>query len=143
MTISVFIDSSAWLSYVIVPDSNHGRASDIFHSFTFQTKLFTSTFILDETVSKLRKVLDQKRSYKFYLDLKQLVVKKRLVIYDVVYKDVEKAILLLNQYPTPNTFSLTDATNIALCQKYRVTTLFSFDSDFKKLHLPKLRVIPE
>lgn len=142
MTKAFFIDSSAWISHVVAPDSNHSKAVEIFESFTFKTRLFTSLFIVDETISKIRKILDQNSASLLYLHLKKLVEKKRLTIFEVGKIELEKAMIILNKYPTPNTFSLTDATNIVLCQKHQIKGLFSFDSDFKKLKLPHFLVLP-
>jgi len=50
----------------------------------------------------------------------------------VLKNDTWQAMNLLRLYPTPNTLSLTDATNIILTKKHRIAFLFSFDKDFKR-----------
>ena len=109
---SVFIDSSAWISFLIPTDSNNSRSYHIFRKFSANTKLFTSLFILDEVVTKLRRTLNQKEADKFYKRLKDLEKRKYIVILPVEISIVDKAFDLLNKHPTPNTFTLTDATNI-------------------------------
>lgn len=138
---SVFIDSSAWISYVILTDVNYPKASAVFQSFTAKTKLYTSLFIIDETVTKLRKTLGQNEAYKFYRQLNKIEEAKLLTILPLDRKEVIRAVNILQKYPTPNTFSLTDATNIVLIQQYGILSLFSFDKDFHKLKIPDLIIL--
>lgn len=142
MTNTVFIDSSAWISYVIPSDSNFHRAESIFKSFTKPIRLFTSLFIIDETLTRVRKLLDQTEASKLYRQFNYLKKERSLRILIIDEIIVDKAFNLLEKNPTPNTFSLTDATNVALAQKHHISNLFSFDSDFKKLKIPGLKIIP-
>lgn len=138
---TIFIDSSAWISYSIINDSNHHKAESIFLSIK-PRPLFISFFIISEVVTKLRKIVGQKEAYLVFKQFRKLEKKKRLIILPVDRNAIEKAILLMKKYPTPNTFSLTDATNIVLMQQYKIQTLFSFDKDFKKLKIPSLHILP-
>ena len=139
---SVFIDSSAWISYVIPTDTNYHKAVSIFQSFLPTTKIYTSLFILDEVMTKIRRVLSQKEADTFYRYLSRLENKKVISILPVTKKTVNSAIKLLNDYPTPNTFSLTNATNVILIEKKKIAALFTFDSDFRKLKRSNLIIIP-
>lgn len=139
---SVFIDSSAWISYVIPTDSNYHKAVSVFQSFSSTTKLYTSIFILDEVITKIRRVLSQKEAYTFFRYLLKLERRKIVTILPVTKQTVQSAIKLLNNYPTPNTLSLTDATNVILCEKKKIAVLFTFDSDFRKLKRSGLTIIP-
>ncbi len=138
----LFIDSSAWISLNVASDTNYQRAVSIFSSFDFQTKAYISIFIIDETITKIRKILSQEKASALYREFNKLEKKKSLIILPVNRNIIEKALILLDKYPTPNTFSLTDATNIILCQKHKIPTLFSFDKDFKKLKIPHLTLLP-
>lgn len=142
MTNSTFIDSSAWISYVIPTDSNYQKAVLTFHSFGRKTKLYTSLFIIDETITKIRRALNQKEASRLYEQFKLLEKTKILTILPIDEEVVDKAVLLLEKYPTPNTFSLTDATSLVLIKKLKLHSLFSFDSDFKKIKSPGLRILP-
>lgn len=139
---SVFIDSSAWISYVIPTDSNYHKAVSVFQSFLPTTKIYTSVFILDEVITKIRRVLSQKEADKFYRYLSQLERRRIVVVLPVAKRTVRSAIKLLNDYPTPNTFSLTDATNVVLTKKKKIAALVTFDSDFHKLKRSGLIIIP-
>lgn len=138
---AVFIDSSAWISYNIINDSNHDQAATIFLSV--RTKpLFISFFIISEVITKVRKIVGQKEANTLYQQFKKLEKRERLTILSINRDIIEEAVELLQKHPTPNTFSLTDATNIILMQQYKIPTLFSFDRDFKKLKISHLSVIP-
>ncbi|MBI5452344.1 PIN domain-containing protein [Candidatus Gottesmanbacteria bacterium] len=138
----LFVDSSAWISSVITTDTNHQKAAAIFSSFDIKTRLYISFFIISETITKIRKLLGQSKAYDLYNQFSDLEKGKSLSILPVDRNAIEKAILIMNKYPTPNTFSLTDATNIILMQQYKIPTLFSFDKDFKKLKIPSLCILP-
>lgn len=86
--------------------------------------------------------MGQEKADALYNQFKKLEKKKFLVIFPVDRNIIEKGIALLKKYPTPNTFSLTDATNIILCEQFAIPTLFSFDRDFKKLKIPHLTILP-
>lgn len=139
---SVFVDSSAWISLVVATDTNFKKALSIFSSFDTTTKFYISTFIINETITKIRKILGQEKAYATYKKWKEKEKKKFLYILPVDRNIMESGIELMRNYPTPNTFSLTDATNIVLMKKYKIPTLFSFDRDFKKLKIRHFSVIP-
>ena len=137
----IFVDSVAWISYSVPTDSNHNKARIIFQTLAENVKLYTSLFVIDEIITIVRKKLGQDEADKLYRQINKLE-KTNLIILPVEKDDLEKSIELLHKYPTPNTFSLTDATNIVLCLKYKIKTLFSFDSDFKKIKVPDIKIIP-
>lgn len=138
---SLFIDSSAWISFLIPTDSNYLRSVAIFQSFTKETRIFTSLFVVDEIITKIRRTLDQNEADKFYQQLIIFEKRKTVRILAVGKAIVTQAINLLHQYPTPNTLTLTDATNIVLMQKHKISSLFTFDRDFKKFKSPNLILI--
>lgn len=139
---SIFVDSSAWISLGVESDINHQKAVLIFSSFDKRTKLYISTFILNETITKLRKILGQDEAFIIYKKWKEKEKNKFLYILPVDNIIIEYGIELMQNHPTPNTFSLTDATNIILTQQYKIPTLFSFDKDFRKLKIPNITIIP-
>lgn len=138
---AVFIDSSAWISFSIINDSNHYKAETIFSSIKAKP-LFISFFIISEVITKLRKIAGQKEANLIFKQFNKLEIKKRLTILSISRDLIEEAVDLLQKYPTPNTLSLTDATNIVLMQQYKIPMLFSFDKDFKKLKIPSLHILP-
>ncbi|MBI2612012.1 PIN domain-containing protein [Candidatus Gottesmanbacteria bacterium] len=139
---TVFVDSSAWISFNVASDTNYQRSVSIFSSFDLKTKAYISLFILNETITKIRKILGQEKASVLYSQFIKLEKEKSLIILPVDRRVIEKSFKLLEQHPSPNTFSLTDATNIIFCQEYKIPTLFTFDRDFKKLKIPQLNLIP-
>src|SRR3989338_3765540 len=138
---SLFIDSSAWISFLIPTDSNYLKSVAIFQSFTKETRIFTSLFVIDEIITKIRRTLDQNETNKFYRQLTILEKKKAVRILAIGKAIVTQAINLLQKYPTPNTLTLTDATNIVLMKKFKISALFTFDRDFNKFKSPNLILI--
>lgn len=127
---------------MVTTDTNHQKAAAVFSSFDIKTRLYISFLIISETITKIRKLLGQSKAYDLYNQFSNLEKGKSLIILPTDRNTIEKAILLMKEYPTPNTFSLTDATNIVLTQQYKIPALFSFDKDFKKLKIPNLTIIP-
>lgn len=138
----LFVDSSAWISSAVTTDINHQKAKSIFSLFDKRTILCISTFILNETITKLRKILGQAEAYIIYKKWEEKEKKKFLYILPVDRDIMEEAIDLMQKHPTPNTFSFTDATNIILMKQNKIPTLFTFDKDFKKLKISHLSIIP-
>lgn len=138
----LFVDSSAWISLVVTNDINHQKAVSIFSSFNTKIKLYISFFIINETITKIRKIFRQEKASELFNQYKKLEKDKFLTILPIDRNIIEKGVALLRKHPTPNTLSLTDATNIVLMEKYHIPTLFSFDRDFKKLKIPHLSLIP-
>lgn len=141
-TKTLFADSSSWISLLVKTDTNYQKAKSIFSSFDTKTTLYISTFIINETITKIRKLLGQEKAFSLYSQFNRWEKGKSLIILPVDRSVIDEALKLLQKYPTPNTFSLTDATNIILCQKHKISTLFSFDKDFKKLKIPNLALLP-
>lgn len=139
---SIFVDSSAWISFAIPSDSNFTKALVLFKSFSSKTKLMTSLFNIDEVITIVRKKLDQIEASKLHQQFIKLETDKKLKILPISREEIKRAMDQLIQYPTPNTFSLTDATNIVLAKKHKIPTLFTFDTDFRKLKIPGLKIIP-
>ncbi len=139
---SVFVDSSAWISLVVETDNNFQKAVSIFSSFDTETRLYISFFIVNETITKIRKILGQEKADVMYKEWKEKEKKKFLYILPVDRDIMESGIELMQKHPTPNTFSLTDATIIVLMKQYKIPTLFSFDKDFKKLIIPNMVILP-
>src|SRR3989337_1639690 len=80
---SVFVDSSAWISFVVATDTNFQKAVAIFSSFDTKAKLYISLFIINETVTKIRKILGQEKAYVMYKKWKEKEKKKYLYILPV------------------------------------------------------------
>src|SRR3989344_5747498 len=126
----LFVYSSAWISLVVINDINHQKAVSVFSSFNTKSKLYISFFIINETITKIRKIFSQEKASELFNQYKKLEKEKFLTILPVDRNIIEKGVALLSKHPTPNTFSLTDATNVVLMEKYHIPTLFSFDRDF-------------
>lgn len=138
----LFVDSSSWISLLVKTDTNYQKATSIFSSFDTKTTLYISSFIINETITKIRKLLGQEKAFSLFKQFIGLEKEGSLVLLAVDRNVIAEAMTLLQKYPTPNTFSLTDATNIILCQKHKISTLFSFDKDFKRLKIPHLTLLP-
>ena len=139
---SLFVDSSSWISLVVKTDSNFQKAASVFSSFDNKTTLYISTLIVIETITKIRKMLGQEKANSLFNQFKHWEKSRSLIIFDISREIINQSIVLLQQHPTPNTFSLTDATNIVLMKQYKIPVLFSFNKDFKKLKIPHISFLP-
>ena len=87
---TIFIDSSAWISYIVISDSNHEKAATIFLSINTKSNLFISVFIISETITKIRKILGQKKADALYKQFQILEKKKRLTILAINRSIIER-----------------------------------------------------
>ena len=97
---SVFVDSSAWISLVVETDNNFQKAVSIFSSFDTETRLYISFFIVNETITKIRKILGQEKADVMYKEWKEKEKKKFLYILPVDRDIMESGIELMQKHPT-------------------------------------------
>lgn len=137
----IFVDSSAWISLTVEKDSNHEHAVHLFQSLSVTARLYTSTFIVDESVTKIRKLLGQQDAEVFFFDLLRQERRKSVHILPVTKSVILQSVQILSRHPTPNTFSLTDASIIVLMKRYTMSRLLTFDGDFKRFRT-EFQIIP-
>lgn len=131
----LFFDTSAFIALQDRSDGAHEAARRVYESLTFADRLFTSNYVVDETITRLRYTIGLPAALAFA----DAVLDGRL--YRVLYVDeeVEAASLTFLKKYKDKRLSFTDATTISLVRENGLDAVFAFDEDFRKVGL---RLLP-
>ena len=126
----IFVDTGAWIALTDQSDQYHSDAKQIYARLKNQrTRLITTDYIIDETVTRLRYDSGHLNAVRF-LDLMdqaaQTTVVRRVPITPPI---LQTAIALFRQYDTA-VLSLTDCTSFVVCKHYQIEQAFAFDDHF-------------
>jgi predicted nucleic acid-binding protein len=126
----IFVDSSAWLALVDIRDGNH-RAGLAFHEELVDGKagrLLTSDYILDETLTLMRKRSGLETVREFERPLRVSPSLQQIWVTPTHYEAALE--LFLGQ--GKKSWSFTDCTSFAIMRELGVREAFTFDVDFRQ-----------
>ncbi len=124
--ILLFVDTSAWYALVDRTDRNHAAATEFARHAT--DPFVTSTYILDETVTLVKRHMGHAAATRFGQRLWSEEV-ARLV--RVSPADEALAWNIFTRYADKG-FSYTDCTSFALMERLRLDSAFAFDAHFEQ-----------
>ncbi len=136
----LFIDAGPFIARINKKDPNHELILQVLNDIKTQklefTRLFTSNYIVDESVTHV--LFDTERHD---LAVKVLDLIKSSKIIEILWVDpeIEAAACSIFKTYKDQFFSFTDCTSFALMQKFNISTALSFDSHFKTMNF---KVIP-
>jgi uncharacterized protein len=124
----IFVDSSAWLAISDVRDGNHSRALAFNTRLVsgFSGGLLTSDYVMDETLTLLRKRSGTEIAKKLASGVERSSTLQLIWVTPAHYRAALD--LFLNQRHT--TWSFTDCTSFVIMRELKVRRAFTFDSDF-------------
>lgn len=138
MDYKLFIDATAWINFVLIGEPHHEKAVAFMNQCLKERKaLFTSNDIIDETVTRLRYRVNLKVAEDFFALFKEnlkLGVLTQLWIDEVIQLEAWRLLKKFHEHK----LSLTDATSIALIERFHLDGIVTFDSDFKKIGIHTL-----
>ncbi len=120
----IFVDTSAWYALLDRNDRNHPHA--VRFSEESRDLFLTSTYILDESVTLVRKHLGHAIAVRFGNRVWNEEI-ARLI--RVSPEDEVRAWTVFTRY-ADKTFSYTDCTSFALMERLRIEAAFAFDTHF-------------
>lgn len=130
MAAPIFVDTSAFLAYFVTADSNHEEAFLAFDELRGARRpLFTSTDVLDEVVTFLRKRAGWEPAVEAGEAIRNPAL-FRTVPVDEPLREAAWKIFRESRWPG---LSLTDCTSSALMRDRRIAEAFTFDDDFRRL----------
>lgn len=134
-----FIDTSAWISYSLSKQPKHSTIKNLIKQLIKdRVTICTSNDVVDETVTRLIYDADIKIAEKF-INLIRESVKNHSLAQLWVDEEIQNEAFGLVQKFSEHKLSLTDATTIVLVSRFKIESVISLDSDFKKVGL---RVLP-
>lgn len=126
----IFVDSGGWLSVLVRTDQHHVAGSAYYRQLLdAHARLFTSDFVLDEVITRLRYDIGHATASHFISLIQQSVNNHALQIWrvdEVIWQEAEKIFL---QYADVR-LSFTDCTSFALLNIHPVDEVFGFDQHF-------------
>lgn len=138
MTKSVFIDSSGFIALVDKVDKRYTRAKELYETIKNEhAAIYTSVTVLSEVITRARYKLGTKVAQ----TLLQFILKEEKYGFLTILW-IEKAELkiigqIMKKFPLIE-LSFTDAHIYWLMKRYKISAIFSFDSDFVKMGLKVL-----
>jgi len=138
MTKSVFIDSSAFIALVDKVDKRYTRAKELYETIKNEhAAIYTSVTVLSEVITRARYKLGTKVAQTL---LKFILKEEKYGFLTILW--IEKAELkiigqIMKKFPLIE-LSFTDAHIYWLMKRYKISAIFSFDSDFVKMNLKVL-----
>ncbi len=124
----IFVDTGAFLALTDASDGLHSRAKIFYDSLTAGDRLFTSNYVVDETITRLRYTLGLSAAVSFA----EAALKGRLFSVIYVDSDLEKTALALLKKYKDKKLSFTDCTSMAMASERNFDAVFAFDQDFKR-----------
>lgn len=132
MTKRVFIDTSAWVAYLLKGEKNHKRISAYLNNLIkSRAELFTSDFVLSETWTRL--ITSQGFYYASALrsKTKQAESENLLTIFHTRESFFEETWDIFEKF-SDKKLSYTDANIILYLRKFKVDEILTLDGDFTK-----------
>ncbi len=122
----IFVDTGAWFASVVTWDANHAAAAAWLSQN--QDRLFTTDYVVDETLTLLRVRKEPARA----LMLGDQLFAQRLA--DLCFlqeSDVREAWEVFRKFADKD-WSFTDCTSKVIIERLGLTTAFTFDQHFRQ-----------
>lgn len=125
----IFVDTGAFLARWLTEDSKHGEAASGWRALQARPeRLFTSNFILDETVT----LLERRAGARFAVERAHgILFSDRLTMLRPDSKDELDALAVLEKFADQR-IGFTDAVSFALMRRNRIKRAFTFDLHFER-----------
>lgn len=134
----IIIDTSAWLSYILTSEKDHQKISKILlEEIEKGTLIFTSNYIIDETVTRLVYDTNWKITHAFIGFIRESINSKSLIEVWVDEAIEEDAFKILGKFHE-HKLSLTDATTVSIIRRLSINAIVTLDKDFIKAGIPTL-----
>ena len=125
----LFVDTSAFLALEDRSDRCYPKATDFYEKLTPRERLWTSSYVLDETITRLRYTLGHGPAVQFA----EIFLASKLFHRVYVDADLERAAIgVLKKYKDKK-LSFTDCITVAILHAEKLDGVFAFDEDFRSL----------
>ena len=118
------MDTSGWYALIDSKDPGHQSVFDVLQEH--RNQLVTSNYIFDETLTLARYRLGFKIALKFGEQMRSGALAR---IERVSPKDEQAAWKIFTQY-SDKSFSFTDCTSFAFCERLKLRSCIALDADF-------------
>lgn len=138
MANKIFVDTSAWISYLGSDQPKHINVKNLIKQFIKDgVVICTSNDVIDETTTRFIYDTNIKITQQFINLIKNSITKNNLVQLWVDEQVQAEAFEIVVKF-AEHKLSLTDATTIVLMNRFNIDSIISLDSDFKKVGIKTL-----
>lgn len=125
----VFIDTSGWVALFIANDQYHEKAVSIIKDLKkIKAQLFTSDYIIDETVTTILGRSNHKQS----VLAGEYIINSKILQIITVYAEYFQPAWKRYKHYKDKEFSLTDVTSFTIMKTLNIHKSFTFDRDFEQ-----------
>lgn len=134
----IFIDTSAWIAYSSAADQNHKKIEKSFaQAVSGNVVFFTSNDVVDETITRLVYDIGWYQAEKFIVAIRESFRTKTIVQLWTDEQIQDEAFVILEKFHD-HKLSMTDATTVAIINRFKLDAVLTLDSDFKKIGIRSL-----
>jgi uncharacterized protein len=127
----VFVDTGGWIAVAVASDSLHKVALSYYLELVAkQVSLFSSNYVLDETITRIRYDFGHAQACRF-CDLYERAVQQNLITTLWVEQATAAEALGIFRKYSDQQFSFTDCTSFVLMRRHTLQESFTFDSHFE------------
>lgn len=138
MANKIFMDTSAWISYLGSDQPKHINIKNLIKQFIRDgVVICTSNDVINETITRFIYDTNIKITQRFINLIKDSIAKNNLVQLWVDEQVQSEAFEVIAKF-AEHKLSLTDATTIVLMKRFNVDSIISLNSDFKKVGIKTL-----
>jgi predicted nucleic acid-binding protein len=130
----IFVDTGAWVALEDKRDSQHAAAIKLKQDLLLtQTRLITSNFILDETLTLLLLDVGYMHTVRFKRLLDGLIRNNAVALFHITPDLETEAWGVFVRFNRDKRWSFTDCTSKVLLERLGVIEVFSFDHHFEQM----------
>lgn len=130
----IFVDTGAWVALENPADTHHKKAASTRDRILGQkTRLTTSCFVLDETYTLLLYRVGFRKAVGFRGRIKRMEQSGLLEIVHLGPTEEDQAWAIFETFNRDKSWSFTDCTSKALCDRRGIRRVFAFDLDFNQM----------
>ncbi len=131
----IFIDTSAWIEYVLTGENYHEAINDYIFSETKEgSKFFTSDYVLDEAFTRFSTSQSFQIANKFRNKVHEAEKQDNLLVLWMDEVLFNKTWNFFEKF-SEHKLSFTDATIVALVHDLKIDEILTLDKGFKKVGL--------
>ncbi|HOF01607.1 MAG TPA: PIN domain-containing protein [Spirochaetota bacterium] len=125
----IFIDTFAWIALINKSDNYHKLSVDLFNEILIKNnKLYTSTFIITETINALSKFMYRKPILEFLNRIQNSQILNLIEINMDIYNNS----INLFKKRIDKEWGLTDCSSFIVMEKYDIIKAFTNDKHFEQ-----------
>ncbi len=129
----IFVDTGAWIAILNRGDQHHQEAVAMYNKLQQQqTRLLTTDYVIDETVTRLRYDTNHPLAVMFFNRIELFMETGVLTVAEIDKNIFEKAKAFFRQYDSAR-LSFTDCTSFVVCHENSIREAFAFDQHFSMM----------